>query len=35
VGEDYVIQSGLDPGERVIVSNFQKIGDGAPVKPAA
>jgi RND family efflux transporter MFP subunit len=35
VGEDYVIRSGLDPGERVIVSNIQKIGDGAPVKPAA
>jgi RND family efflux transporter MFP subunit len=35
VGEDYVIQSGLKPGERVIVSNIQKIGDGAPVKPSA
>jgi hypothetical protein len=34
VGEDYVVQSGLKPGERVIVSNIQKIGDGAPVKPA-
>lgn len=35
VGEDYVIQAGLKPGERVIVSNIQKIGDGAPVKPSA
>jgi RND family efflux transporter MFP subunit len=35
VGEDYVVQSGLAPGERVIVSNIQKLGDGAPVKPAA
>jgi RND family efflux transporter MFP subunit len=34
VGEDYVIEAGLKPGERVIVSNIQKIGDGAPVKPA-
>ncbi len=34
VGEDYVVRSGLKPGERVIVSNLQKIGDGAPVKPS-
>ena len=34
VGEDYIVQSGLKPGERVIVSNLQKIGDGAPIKPA-
>lgn len=33
VGEDYVVQSGLKPGERVIVSNIQKLGDGVPVKP--
>ena len=32
VGDDYVIMSGLKPGERVIVSNIQKLGDGAPVK---
>jgi RND family efflux transporter MFP subunit len=32
VGEDYVIRGGLKPGERVIVSNVQKLGDGAPVK---
>jgi RND family efflux transporter MFP subunit len=35
VGDDYIVESGLKAGERVIVSNIQKIGDGAPVKPAA
>ena len=35
VGEDYVIRSGLKAGDRVIVSNLQKLGDGAPVKPTA
>jgi RND family efflux transporter MFP subunit len=35
VGEDYVVEAGLKAGERVIVSNIQKIGDGAPVKPTA
>ena len=34
VGEDYVIRSGLEAGARVIVSNIQKLGDGAPVKPS-
>ena len=34
VGDDYVVRGGLKPGERVIVSNLQKIGDGAPVKPS-
>jgi RND family efflux transporter MFP subunit len=33
-GEDYVVRKGLKPGERVIVSNLQKIRDGAPVKPS-
>jgi RND family efflux transporter MFP subunit len=33
VGDDYVVQSGLKSGERIIVSNLQKIGDGAPVRP--
>jgi RND family efflux transporter MFP subunit len=33
VGEDYVVRSGLKPGERVIVSNLQKLGDGSPVNP--
>ena len=35
VGDDYIVEGGLKPGERVIVTNIQKIGDGAPVKPAA
>ncbi len=34
VGDDYIVQGGLRAGERVIVSNIQKIGDGAPVKPS-
>ena len=34
VGDDYVVQNGLKAGDRVIVSNVQKIGDGAPVKPS-
>lgn len=33
-GEDYVVRGGLMAGERVIVSNVQKLGDGAPVKPS-
>jgi RND family efflux transporter MFP subunit len=33
-GEEYVVLGGLKPGERVIVSNVQKLGDGAPVKPS-
>jgi multidrug efflux pump subunit AcrA (membrane-fusion protein) len=32
IGEDYVVTSGLAAGDRVIVSNVQKLGDGAPVK---
>jgi RND family efflux transporter MFP subunit len=34
VGDEYVLQGGLKAGERVIVSNVQKIGDGAPVNPS-
>ena len=34
VGDDYVVRSGLTAGQRVIVSNVQKLGDGAPVAPA-
>lgn len=34
VGNDYLVGSGLKAGDRVIVSNIQKIGDGAPVKPS-
>jgi RND family efflux transporter MFP subunit len=31
VGNDYIVRSGLKPGEKLIVSGLQKIGDGAPV----
>jgi RND family efflux transporter MFP subunit len=31
VGNDYVVERGLAAGDRVIVSNVQKIGDGSPV----
>jgi RND family efflux transporter MFP subunit len=34
VGNDYVVQSGLAPGEQLIVSGLQKIRDGAPVVAA-
>ena len=33
VGDDYVVRGGLQAGDRVIVSNIQKIRDGAPVNP--
>ena len=33
-GDSYIVRSGLEPGARVIVSNVQKLGDGAPVKPS-
>jgi RND family efflux transporter MFP subunit len=32
VGNDYVVRSGLKPGQTLIVSGIQKIGDGAPVR---
>lgn len=32
VGNDYVIESGLQAGERLIVSGVQRLADGAPVK---
>jgi RND family efflux transporter MFP subunit len=31
-GNDYVVKSGLKPGDRLIVAGIQKIADGAPVK---
>ena len=34
IGNDYVVTSGLQPGEQLIVSGLQKIRDGAPVMPA-
>jgi len=33
VGNDYIVLSGLKPGERLILSGLQNLGDGAPVKP--
>lgn len=35
IGNDYVVREGLKAGEQLIVSGLQKIGDGAPVSPAA
>jgi RND family efflux transporter MFP subunit len=35
LGNDYVVTGGLKPGERIVVSGVQKIGDGMPVKPQA
>lgn len=35
VGNDYILLSGLEPGEQLIVSGVQKIGDGAPVQVGA
>lgn len=32
VGNDYVVRRGLEPGQQLIVSGIQKIGDGAPVR---
>ena len=32
VGNDYVVESGLKAGDKLIVSGIQKIADGAPVK---
>ena len=34
VGNDYVVRSGLQPGEQLIVGGLQKIRDGAPVMAA-
>jgi RND family efflux transporter MFP subunit len=31
VGNDYIVVAGLKPGEKLIVSGIQKIGDGSPV----
>jgi RND family efflux transporter MFP subunit len=33
IGNDYVVTGGLKPGDQVVVSGIQKIGDGAPIKP--
>jgi len=34
IGNEYVVQGGLQPGEQLIVSGLQKIRDNAPVMPA-
>lgn len=34
LGDTYIVRGGLEPGARVIVSNVQKLSDGAPVKPS-
>jgi RND family efflux transporter MFP subunit len=31
VGDDYAVLSGIQPGERVVVSGVQKLADGAPI----
>jgi RND family efflux transporter MFP subunit len=31
-GNDYLVKAGVKPGDRLIVSGIQKIGDGAPVQ---
>ena len=33
VGNAYVVEGGLEPGQQLIVSGIQKIGDGSPVTP--
>jgi len=35
IGEEYIVRSGVKEGDKVIVSNIQKLADGAPVKPEA
>ncbi len=32
-GRDWIIESGLQPGQRVITDNLQKLRDGAPISP--
>ncbi|HEU4694482.1 MAG TPA: hypothetical protein VFS23_39205, partial [Vicinamibacterales bacterium] len=34
IGDEYVVRGGVESGQQVIVSNLQKIGDGAPVTPS-
>jgi membrane fusion protein (multidrug efflux system) len=35
MGEGWLIESGLEPGDRVVVDGIQKIGPGLVVKPVA
>jgi RND family efflux transporter MFP subunit len=32
IGNDYVVTSGLKPGDRVVATGIQKLGDGAPIR---
>lgn len=33
IGDSWLVESGLEPGERVVVEGFQRIRSGAPVNP--
>jgi len=35
IGDSYIVRSGVKEGEKVIVSNLQKLQEGVPVKPEA
>ena len=35
VGNEYVVENGLKPGERVVTSGVQRLGDGVPVAPVS
>jgi len=35
VGNQWLISSGLEPGDRVIINNLQKVRPGVPIKPVA
>ena len=35
VGDAYVVKGGVKAGDQIVVSNLQKIGDGAPIAPVS
>lgn len=35
VGNDWIVQGGLKPGEKVVVDNLMKVRPGTPIKPPA
>lgn len=35
LGSDWLIEEGLNPGERIVVEGLQKVRQGAPVQPSA
>jgi multidrug efflux pump subunit AcrA (membrane-fusion protein) len=35
VGNEYVVEEGLKPGERVVTSGVQRVADGVPITPAS